>query len=67
MVKVTVDRPSRRLLGAHVLGYLGADPIHPLAVAMSAPGGTVDPVLATEHIHPTLGEVVRSAMRRAVS
>ncbi len=66
MVKVVVDRVSRRLLGAHVLAYHGADLIHPLAVAMHAPGGTVDPILATMHIHPTLGEVVLAAVQRSV-
>jgi pyruvate/2-oxoglutarate dehydrogenase complex dihydrolipoamide dehydrogenase (E3) component len=65
MVKVIVDRPTRRLLGAHILAYHAADLIHPLAVAMNTPDGTVDPVLATLHIHPTLGEVVVSAVQRA--
>lgn len=65
MVKVVVDRATRRLLGAHVLAYHGADLIHPLAVAMKAPGGTVDPVIGTMHVHPTLGEVVLGAVRRA--
>lgn len=66
IVKVIVDRPTRRLLGAHILAYHGADLIHPLAVAMNAPGASVDPILATMHIHPTLGEVVVSAVQRAV-
>ena len=65
MAKVIVDRPTRRLLGAHILAYHGADLIHTLAVAMNAPGGSVDPILATMHIHPTLGEVVVSAIQRA--
>lgn len=65
MVKVIVDRPTRRLLGAHILAYHGADLIHTLAVAMNAPGGTIDPILAMMHIHPTLGEVVVSAIQRA--
>ena len=67
MVKVVVDRPSRRLLGAHILAYHGADLIHAIAIAMNAQGGTVDPILATMHIHPTLGEVVLAAVQRAVA
>lgn len=65
MVKVIVDRPARRLLGAHILAYHAADLIHPVAVAMNAPGGAVDPILATLHIHPTLGEMVASAVKNA--
>ncbi len=65
MVKVVVARGSRRILGAHILAYHGADLIHPVAVAMKAPGATVDPVLATLHIHPTLGEVVAAALADA--
>ena len=67
MAKVIVDRSTRRLLGAHVLAYHGADLIHPLAVAINAPGGSVDPILATMHIHPTLGEVVLAAVQRAAA
>lgn len=66
MVKVLVERGTRRILGAHILAYHGADLIHPVAVAMKAPGGLVDPLLAAMHIHPTLGEPVQSAARRAV-
>ena len=29
--------------------------------AMNADGGTVDPIFRTMHVHPTLGEVVKSA------
>lgn len=66
MVKVIVDRPTRRILGAHVLAYHGADLIHPVAVAMKAPGGIVDPILEAFHIHPTLGEVVQTVAKAAV-
>ena len=65
MAKVVIERGTRRILGAHVLAYHGADLIHPVAVAMSAPGGTVDPLLATMHIHPTLSEPVQAAARQA--
>ena len=65
MVKVILDRPTRRILGAHVLAYHGADLINLVAVAMKAPGGTVDPILAAFHIHPTLGEVVQTVAKTA--
>lgn len=65
MVKVVLEAGSRRILGARVLAYHGADLIHPIAVAMNAGDGTIDPVLKTMHIHPTLGEVVLGAAKKA--
>ena len=57
--------PAGRLLGARVLAYHGADLIHPVAVAMEADDGTGDPIRRAFHVHPTLGEVVRSAVERS--
>ena len=65
LVKVVLETGSRRILGARVLAYHGADLIHPIAVAMNAPGGTADPILRSMHVHPTLGEVVLTAVQRA--
>ncbi len=65
VVKAVVDRASRRILGAHVLAYHAADLIHPVAVAMQA--GGADPLLDAIHIHPTLGEPVKGAVRSALA
>ncbi len=64
LVKVVVDRASRRILGAHVLAYHAADLIHPIVVAMGA--GSADPLVDAFHIHPTLGEPVQGAVRSAL-
>jgi pyruvate/2-oxoglutarate dehydrogenase complex dihydrolipoamide dehydrogenase (E3) component len=64
-VRILLERGTRRILGAHLLGHHAAELVHPVAVAMAAPGGTPDPVLATPFIHPTLGEVVRNAVDAA--
>lgn len=61
LVKVVVDRAARRILGAHVLAYHGADLIHPVVVAIRA--GSPDPLLDAYHVHPTLGEPVQAAVR----
>lgn len=66
-VKVIIERGTRRVLGAHVLAYHGADLIHPVAVAMRAPGGLVDPLIAAFHVHPTMGEVVQSVAKAAAT
>lgn len=61
--KVVIERGTRRLVGAHVLAYHAADMVNALSIAMSAPGGTVDPIIAAYHIHPTMGEVVQSLVK----
>ena len=65
MVKVVAEEGSGRLLGAHVLAYHGADLIHPIAVAMQAGDGDGGPIARAFHVHPTLGEVVKSAVERS--
>jgi pyruvate/2-oxoglutarate dehydrogenase complex dihydrolipoamide dehydrogenase (E3) component len=64
MVKVVVEKGTRRILGARILAYHAADLIHPVAVAMNAGDGSVDPILNTRHIHPTLGETVAGAVAK---
>lgn len=59
------EEGSGRLLGAHILAYHGADLIHPIAVAMQAEGGGGGLIGRAFHIHPTLGEVVKSAVERS--
>jgi pyruvate/2-oxoglutarate dehydrogenase complex dihydrolipoamide dehydrogenase (E3) component len=63
--KIVCQKGTRRVLGATIVGYHGADLIHEIAVAMKAPGGLIDPVVESFHIHPTLGERVADAAARA--
>ena len=65
MAKVVAEAGSGRLLGAHVLAYHGADLIHPVAVAMQAGTGDGAPIARSFHVHPTMGEVVKSAVERS--
>lgn len=62
MVRVIAAAGTGRLLGAHILAYHGAELIHPIAVAMKAGDGTGEPIARAFHVHPTLGEVVKSAV-----
>ncbi len=66
MAKVVVEVGAGRILGAHILGYHAAEPIHPIVVAMTA-GGGIDAMRRRPHIHPTLGEFVASAVEAAPS
>jgi pyruvate/2-oxoglutarate dehydrogenase complex dihydrolipoamide dehydrogenase (E3) component len=65
MVKVVAQAGTGRILGAQVLAYHAADLIHPVAVAMTQGDGAIAAMRATPHVHPTLGEVVRSAVEAA--
>ena len=51
------------ILGAHILARHGADLLPGPMIAMNAAGGTLEPLLATIHPHPTLSEAVKVAAR----
>ncbi len=60
LVKVIIDKVSRKILGAHVCGPHAADLIQEIAVTMVA-ANTVDDIKCTVHGHPTLSEVIATA------
>ena len=62
-VKFVLDAKTGVILGAHILSRHGADLRPGPAIAMNAPGGTLAPLLATIHPHPTLSEAVKVAAR----
>jgi pyruvate/2-oxoglutarate dehydrogenase complex dihydrolipoamide dehydrogenase (E3) component len=65
LAKVVAEPSTGRLLGAHVLAYHAADLVHPIAVAMPLGTGSIDAILSTDFIHPTLSEVVKAAVQDA--
>lgn len=60
-VKIVTDADTDEILGAHIVGEGGADLVHELVVAMEL-GGTASDVANAIHVHPTLSEVVNSAV-----
>ena len=46
-----------------MLSLHGGDLLPGPMVAMNAPGGTLEPLLATTHPHPTLSEAIKVAAR----
>ena len=62
-VKFVLDAPTGVILGAHILARHGADLLPGPMIAMNAAGGTLEPLLATIHPHPTLSEAVKVAAR----
>ncbi len=65
-VKLLVERPTRRIIGAHILGDEASDMIH-LFIAMMKKEGTLDDLLDMIFIHPALPEIARDAARDAKS
>ena len=63
-VKILIERNTRRILGAHVIGDEASDMIHMLIAYMSK-NGTLDDLLNMIYIHPALPEIVRNAARKA--
>lgn len=64
LVKVLIDRDSRRLIGAHIVGEEAPTMIH-LFIALMKKQGTLDDLLDMIFIHPALPEVARDAARDA--
>jgi len=62
-VKFILDAKTGVILGAHILSRHGADLLPGPMIAMNAIGGTLAPLLATIHPHPTLSEAVKVAAR----
>jgi pyruvate/2-oxoglutarate dehydrogenase complex dihydrolipoamide dehydrogenase (E3) component len=62
-VKFVLDASTGVILGVGILARDGADLLPGPQVAMNAPGGTLAPLLATVHTHPTISEAVKVAAR----
>ena len=63
-VKVVIDRPTRRLLGATIAASHSGDMLAELTMPLHA-GGSLDALLATTFAHPTISEAVKVAVRNA--
>ena len=62
--KILIDRKTRGILGAHIVGEEASDMIHML-IALMNKQGTLDDLLNMIYIHPALPEIVRNAARNA--
>ena len=51
------------ILGAHLMGAHASDIIHEIAAVMNM-GGTLEQMQAVIHAHPTLSEVMQSALHQ---
>jgi len=64
LYKIVFDRPSRRVLGLHVVSPAASDIVQGLSVAMRL-GVTVDELANAHHTFPTFGEGVKAAAEQA--
>ncbi len=64
LFKIVFDRPSRRVLGLHVVSPAASDIVQGLSIAMRL-GVTVDELAYAHHTFPTFGEGVKAAAEQA--
>ncbi len=62
--KILIERKTRKILGAHIIGPEASDMIH-MVIAFMNKNGTLDDLLKMIYIHPALPEIVRNAARKA--
>ena len=63
-VKVLFEYPSKKLLGAHIIGDEASDMIHLFILGLTM-GATMDDLLGMIYVHPALPEIARNAVRKA--
>ncbi len=61
LVKILMDKNTKKILGAHIIGPEASNLIHELVVAMQN-DLTVDKIVNSIHAHPTYSEVVFEAL-----
>ena len=64
LYKIVFDRPSRRVLGLHVVSRGASDIVQGFSIAMRL-GVTVDELARAHHVFPTFGEGVKAAAEQA--
>ncbi len=58
LVKMVIDAETERILGVHILASLAADMIHEGVLAVKY-GMTIDDIIDTVHVFPTMTEAVK--------
>ncbi|HBR14058.1 MAG TPA: dihydrolipoamide dehydrogenase [Candidatus Omnitrophica bacterium] len=62
--KILIDRQTKKILGAHIVGPEASNMIH-MIIAFMYKEGTLEDLLNMVYIHPALPEIVRNAARKA--
>ena len=64
LYKIVYDRPSRRVLGVHIVSRGASDIVGGIAVALGL-GTTVDDLAAVHHVYPSFSEGLKAAAEQA--
>jgi mercuric reductase len=64
LYKIVYDRPTRRVLGVHVVSRGASDIVGGLAVALGL-GATVDDLARVHHVYPSFSEGLKAAAEQA--
>jgi mercuric reductase len=64
--KIVFDRPTRRVLGIHVVSRAASDIVGALAPALKL-GVTVEDIAFMHHVYPSYGEGLKAAAERALA
>ena len=65
LFKIVYDRPTRRVLGVHVVSRGASDIVGGLAVGLGL-GATVDDLARVHHVYPSFSEGLKAAAEQAV-
>jgi mercuric reductase len=65
LFKIVYDRPTRRVLGVHVVSRGASDIVGGLAVGLGL-GATVDDLARVHHVYPSFSEGLKTAAEQAV-
>jgi mercuric reductase len=65
LFKIVYDRPTRRVLGVHIVSRGASDIVGGLAVALGL-GATVDDLARVHHVYPSFSEGLKAAAEQAV-
>ncbi|NCC53700.1 MAG: dihydrolipoamide dehydrogenase, partial [Spartobacteria bacterium] len=66
IVKLLIDRHTRKILGVHIIGEEASSLLH-TPLAFMTMGATLDDMLSMVYIHPALPEILREAAREAAA
>jgi len=66
LFKIVFDRPSRRVLGLHIVSRNAGDIVGGFSLALKL-GATVEDIAAMHHVFPTFGEGVKGAAEQALA
>jgi len=60
LAKMIIEKPSKRVIGFHMIGEYAAEIINEAALAVRL-RATIDDIIDTVHVFPTMAEIIKLA------